>query len=69
VSAFTIVAYLVVDVSKKKAKKPKRATIKLMSKICNPANSIMTWSGKGRQTVWFSDAVAGGGGTTVGDAG
>lgn len=33
---------------------------KVAAKFANPANSSQTWSGRGRQPVWYRDALAAG---------
>ncbi|HSG37636.1 MAG TPA: H-NS histone family protein [Paracoccaceae bacterium] len=40
-----------------KAAKPKKAGV---PRYKNPADASQTWTGKGRQPVWFKDAVAAG---------
>lgn len=42
--------------------RPKKAGAKSASpaKYANPADPTQTWTGKGRQPLWYKDAVAGG---------
>jgi len=44
----------------KKAAKAKGPKTKAPAKYANPADAPQTWTGKGRQPVWFKDAVAAG---------
>lgn len=37
-----------------------RKTVKVKPKYRNPADAGQTWSGRGRQPVWYRDAVAAG---------
>ena len=45
---------------KRKYTKRKAAPKKGVAKYRNPADPSQTWTGKGRQPVWFRDAVANG---------
>jgi DNA-binding protein H-NS len=42
------------------AKKAVKAKAKSVPKYANPRDSSQTWTGKGRQPVWFKDAIAAG---------
>jgi DNA-binding protein H-NS len=48
------------DAPVKKARKVAGPKTKAPAKYANPADKTQTWTGKGRQPVWFKDAVAGG---------
>jgi DNA-binding protein H-NS len=43
-----------------KARKAAGPKTKAPAKYANPADATQTWTGKGRQPVWFKDAVAAG---------
>ena len=43
-----------------KATKPAKSRKTGAPRFRNPANGSQTWTGKGRQPVWFKDAVAAG---------
>lgn len=40
--------------------KGKKRKAKAPAKYANPANPSQTWSGRGRQPVWYKDAIAAG---------
>ena len=44
----------------KKVAKAKGPKTKAPAKYANPADKSQTWTGKGRQPVWYKDAVAAG---------
>ena len=44
----------------KKATKAKGPKTKAPPKYANPADKTQTWTGKGRQPVWYKEAVAAG---------
>ena len=51
------------DIAAAPAKTPRKtaaAKTKSAPKYANPADPKQTWTGKGRQPVWFKDAVASG---------
>lgn len=37
-----------------------KTTKKVAAKYANPADASQTWSGRGRQPIWFRDAIANG---------
>jgi len=37
-----------------------KPTRKVAAKFANPADAAQTWSGRGRQPIWFRDALASG---------
>lgn len=43
-----------------KATKPAKAKQKVAPKYRNPEDATQTWSGRGRQPVWFRDAIEAG---------
>ena len=49
-----------IDAGKDKPKKAKRVKAPAKPRYRNPANSEQTWSGRGRQPVWFKEAIAAG---------
>lgn len=44
----------------KKATKAKATKTKAPAKYANPADKSQTWTGKGRQPVWYKEAIASG---------
>ena len=52
-------------VSTKKAAKAKGPKTKAPAKYANPADKSQTWTGKGRQPVWYKDAIASGSAPTT----
>ena len=39
---------------------PAKKKKKVAPKYCNPADKSQTWSGRGRQPIWYKDALAAG---------